>query len=341
MNAVTLDSLETQPGLRDDLPAPTLADNELLVRVHSSSVNPVDNAIAAGMLSGMAEHTFPVILGRDYAGLVDQVGANVTRYAPGDQVYGFVLHANPDVHAGSWAELIAVPEDTSVANPRRGRRRPAGAARWPASPRSRPSTRSSCPPETRCSSSARAAASAASPSSSRPRAGATVIAPALTQDEPYLRDLGVTDVLPRDGDLVADVRGRYPDGVDALLDLVSYTPGSYDATLKTAARIVSPPAPGEGEAARTSWQSPAPRTCSGSAPCSPTGRSASLSKRPTCWRKHRKRSRREPPRTARARSQSRSAEPASSHAYARLGVAGSTYRGGVRLAVRPLLSADD
>ena len=116
MNAVTLDSLEAQPALRDDLPAPTVADNEVLVRVHASSVNPVDNAIAAGMLSGMAEHTFPVVLGRDYAGVVEQVGANVSRYAPGDQVYGFVLHANPEVHDGSWAELIAVPEDTQVAH---------------------------------------------------------------------------------------------------------------------------------------------------------------------------------------------------------------------------------
>jgi hypothetical protein len=48
----------------------------VLVRVHASSVNPVDNSIAAGMLAGMGvEHDYRLVLGRDYAGLVEQVGA--------------------------------------------------------------------------------------------------------------------------------------------------------------------------------------------------------------------------------------------------------------------------
>jgi NADPH:quinone reductase len=78
-------------------------------------------------------------------------------------------------------------------------------------------------------------------------AGATVIAPALPEDEDYLRDLGVTEVLPREGDVAAAVRERYPDGVDALLDLVNYTPGTYDAALEDGARAASPTgAAGEG-----------------------------------------------------------------------------------------------
>ena len=48
---------------------------------------------------------------------------------------------------------------------------------------------------------------------------ATVIAPALSEDEDYLRDLGVTEVLPREGDVAAAVRERFADGVAALLDL--------------------------------------------------------------------------------------------------------------------------
>ena len=42
------------------------------MRVQASSVNPVDNAIAAGMLREMVAHEFPVVLGRDYAGVVEQ-----------------------------------------------------------------------------------------------------------------------------------------------------------------------------------------------------------------------------------------------------------------------------
>src|SRR5215207_4579727 len=69
MKAIALDALGAPPALREDLPAPRPAAGEVLVRVRASSVNPVDNAIAAGMLSDMGvEHEFPVVLGRDYAG---------------------------------------------------------------------------------------------------------------------------------------------------------------------------------------------------------------------------------------------------------------------------------
>src|SRR5829696_7879784 len=116
MKAVALTAFDTSPALHDDLASPTPAPNEVLVRVHASSANPVDNSIAAGMLRQMGvEYEFPVILGRDYAGAVEQVGDQVTRYAVGDEVFGFLLHANPSAHDGSWAELITVPQDTSIA----------------------------------------------------------------------------------------------------------------------------------------------------------------------------------------------------------------------------------
>src|SRR3954465_1969281 len=117
MKAIAVSELGSPPALLDDLPAPpTPSANEVVVRVRASSANPVDNGIAAGMLAQMVEHEFPVILGRDYAGTVEQVGSDVTRYAVGDEVYGFLMHANPTVHDGSWAELIAVPEDMSIAS---------------------------------------------------------------------------------------------------------------------------------------------------------------------------------------------------------------------------------
>ena len=104
MKAVALTALETPPALREDLPAPTPGPDQVLVRVRASSVNPADNSIVGGMLKQMGiEHEFPVILGRDYAGVVEQVGADVTRYGVGDEVFGFVLHANPTVRDGSWA----------------------------------------------------------------------------------------------------------------------------------------------------------------------------------------------------------------------------------------------
>jgi hypothetical protein len=55
-----------------------------------------------------------------------------------------------------------------------------------------------------------------------------VIAPALPEDEDYLRDLGVREILPRDAVVVALVHERYHDGIEALLDLVSYAPEGFD-----------------------------------------------------------------------------------------------------------------
>src|SRR5687768_16067724 len=109
MRAITLNEPDTPPAAREDLAAPTPTDNEVLVRVHASSVNPVDGSIAAGLLAQMGvEYEYPVTLGRDYAGTVEQAGAAVSRYRPGDQVFGFLLHANPTVRDGAWTELITV-----------------------------------------------------------------------------------------------------------------------------------------------------------------------------------------------------------------------------------------
>lgn len=114
MRAFTLDSFGAPPALRD-IREPQVGDSELLVRVHASSINPVDIFIAAGGLKKMVEHEFPVTIGRDFAGVVEQVGSGVSSYQVGDEVFGFLLHANPTVHDGSWAELITVPEDRLVA----------------------------------------------------------------------------------------------------------------------------------------------------------------------------------------------------------------------------------
>jgi NADPH2:quinone reductase len=53
VKAVALTDLATPPALREDLPSPTPAPNEVRVRVNASSVNPADNAIASGMLKQM------------------------------------------------------------------------------------------------------------------------------------------------------------------------------------------------------------------------------------------------------------------------------------------------
>jgi NADPH:quinone reductase-like Zn-dependent oxidoreductase len=55
------------------------------------------------------EYEFPVILGGDYAGVVEQVVSDVTRYSVGDEVFGFLLHANPTAEAVDVAIAGAAP----------------------------------------------------------------------------------------------------------------------------------------------------------------------------------------------------------------------------------------
>ena len=85
-------------------------------------------------------------------------------------------------------------------------------------------------------------------------AGAIVIAPGLPEDEDYLRDLGESELLERDADIAALVREEYPNGIDALLDLASYTPedfNAYAAALKPGGRGASPNSAAGDEPGRT------------------------------------------------------------------------------------------
>lgn len=246
MRAFVLEGFGAQPALRDDAPEPVAGERELVVHVRASSVNPVDVYIAAGALKDMAEHEFPVTLGRDFAGVVEAVGSGVVRYGPGDEVFGFVLHAAPVVHAGSWAELITVPEDTMVAaKPRGVSFAEAGAA--PVAALSALAALDALAPAEGESVLVVGAAGGVGSFFVQLAAstGASVIAPALPEDREHLHGLGAGELVDRAGDVAAAVRGAHPDGVHAILDVVSSAPDT--SLLKEGGRLASPlGAAGEG-----------------------------------------------------------------------------------------------
>ena len=249
MKAVALTSLETPPAVWEDLPKPTPERDQVLVRVRASSVNPADNSISGGMLKQLGiEYEFPVILGRDYAGVVEQVGPDVTRYNVGDEVFGFLLHANPSVREGSWAEFIVVPEDTSVAPAPTGVDAAIAGAAPVAGIAAITAIDALAPSEGETLLIVGATGGVGSFAVQlASRAGATVVAPALPEDETYLREFGVSELLPRDGDLAATAGERHPDGFDAVLDLVNYAPDVPATLVKDDGRVASPTgAAGEG-----------------------------------------------------------------------------------------------
>lgn len=102
---------------RVQLPKPVPGPDELLVRVEAAGVNPLDWHFMRGkpylmrLMSGIGAPK-DSRLGVDFAGTVEAVGANVTRFAPGDEVFG---GAN-----GAYAEYLVVAEDRAVV------RKPAG-----------------------------------------------------------------------------------------------------------------------------------------------------------------------------------------------------------------------
>ncbi|MET4203956.1 zinc-dependent alcohol dehydrogenase family protein [Bradyrhizobium sp. LA6.12] len=93
---------------------PEVWPREVLVRVRASAVNPLDTKIHAGA-AAHARHPLPAILGIDLAGVVEQTGRDVTRFKPGDEVYG--MTGGVGGVPGSLAEFAAVDADLLAPKP--------------------------------------------------------------------------------------------------------------------------------------------------------------------------------------------------------------------------------
>ena len=97
-----------------DRPRPRPGEQEVLVRVAASGVNPLDTKIRAGA-AGHARHPLPAILGLDLAGYVEAMGDGVDRFRPGDEVYG--MTGGVGGLPGSLAEYAVVDADLLARKP--------------------------------------------------------------------------------------------------------------------------------------------------------------------------------------------------------------------------------
>ncbi|MFD6276513.1 NADP-dependent oxidoreductase [Streptomyces sp. NPDC060209] len=92
---------------------PQVGADDVLVRIHAASVNPLDLRLRDGAFKAFLPYRLPLVLGNDLAGVVLQVGSAVTRFAVGDEVY-----ARPDKdRIGTFAEFIAVHQDDVAIKP--------------------------------------------------------------------------------------------------------------------------------------------------------------------------------------------------------------------------------
>lgn len=114
MKAYTINSYGKKNDLQlTELPEPPVQENDVLVQVHSASVNQLDSKIKNGEFKFLLPYKMPLVLGHDVAGVITKVGTKVSRFKIGDEVY-----ARPaDYRIGTFAEFISINENDVALKP--------------------------------------------------------------------------------------------------------------------------------------------------------------------------------------------------------------------------------
>ena len=89
---------------------PVPKDNEVLIRIIATTVNPLDMKIRSGKMQQVIPVKLPYTPGLDFAGTVEAAGRHVSRLKAGDQVYGGTI-------GGTYAEYIALEADQVARKP--------------------------------------------------------------------------------------------------------------------------------------------------------------------------------------------------------------------------------
>ncbi len=207
-----------------ELPTPAATEGTVLIRVKAAGLNPVDNGIASGMMAGMIPHEYPLVLGRDAAGVVEAVGDGVTDIAVGDEVLGHVLLA-PPVQAGTIAEYAVLP--AAAVSPKPATLDFVTAAALPLAGAAAVQTIDAIdaqPGQTVLVNGASGGVGSYAVQLLAAR-GVNVIATGRSEDADRLRGLGAAAVIDYTTSRVADqVRADYPEGVDGLVNLAGFSP---------------------------------------------------------------------------------------------------------------------
>jgi NADPH:quinone reductase len=220
-----------QPAALVDLPDPEVPAGGALVRMRAASVNGVDVGQAAGYLVSMMPHDFPVVIGRDFAGVVEAVHAGRSDVTVGDEVLGFIP-LTPPLRVGSWAELIPAGPDVALA------RKPAAlsfevAAAIPLAGVAALDLINAA--DVRQGDTLVVIGATGGVGSFvvqfAAHHGAKVIATAKAGDEEtHVRALGATETVDyAEDDVVEALRSRFPDGIDVLIDLVNRDAEAFTA----------------------------------------------------------------------------------------------------------------
>ncbi|TCP88225.1 NADPH:quinone reductase-like Zn-dependent oxidoreductase [Rhizobium sp. PP-CC-2G-626] len=114
MKAFVVEKYKKNGPLRlAERPEPQVENGDVLVRIHATSVNPLDSKLRDGAFKIFLPYRPPFVLGHDVAGTVVKVGSGVSRFKVGDEIY-----ARPRDHRiGTFAEFIAIHQDDVALKP--------------------------------------------------------------------------------------------------------------------------------------------------------------------------------------------------------------------------------
>ncbi len=97
-----------------EVPKPVAKENEVLIEIHSASINQLDVKLKSGEFKLLLPYKFPLTLGHDVSGTVVDVGSKVSRFKIGDEVFS----RPADFHIGTFSEFIAVNENDVALKPK-------------------------------------------------------------------------------------------------------------------------------------------------------------------------------------------------------------------------------
>jgi NADPH:quinone reductase-like Zn-dependent oxidoreductase len=239
-----------------ELPRPVLGPDYVLIRVAAAGVNPVDWKVREGNLANRFPHHFPLILGWDVAGTVEEVGPAVKNFSPGDEVVAYARKSC--VELGTYAEYVTVQEDWVARAPAE-----VGAPAAAALPLAGLTAWQSAVGALEAKSGERVLVHGGSGGVGSFAVqilvglGADVLATASPENHEFLRTLGAQPI-DRHGDLAEQVRSIASEGVDAVLDIAGGPP-AVEASLpllRDGGRVTSiqkPPSLDDHDRARGLW----------------------------------------------------------------------------------------
>ncbi len=107
MKAVVIEQYGDENQLQmKEVPDPKPGPKQVVIKLKATSINPIDWKLREGHLKGMMDWEFPIIIGWDAAGVITEVGAEVTEWKIGDEVF-----ARPDTtRFGTYAEYTAIDD---------------------------------------------------------------------------------------------------------------------------------------------------------------------------------------------------------------------------------------